>query len=402
MFGYRRHSFNKAFGMLSGIRADPGNWTRLLGLQEFLIAEITLAEGRVRATKERARNAHDGRSEYFRARARSLQDVIYYWKMFGDAVAFLYLDRFALKHVHYNVHNLKSKQTAGFLSGSVGLALEMDVVRDLLNAGHPCVLTDLTNTIRYGDVCVLRGPDPLLIEVKSSKAKGTRVSRQLANLKKLHEFYRTDQLVGLRGLPLVRRLAVRTECKTFASEFNQCIQAAYDHGYAVVSPEEGTHYVAIIDTDFPLLEIFRCVKADEPWAFVLNELKSEQVWAPYYPFTLLIEARRALYDFILGRLFILVLLDTAVIKRKIAEMGYVPELVQDSDTPLRARATDGEGEVRVSQHLLLRAALEAVSLDWILHVGLEAFQRNDPQRDESRGAEGDPSTANSIDQALAR
>ena len=379
MFGYRRHSFNQAFGMLSAIRADPTDLTRLLGLQELLISEITLAERRVRENKKRARTAHERTPEYFSARAKSLQNAIYYWKAFGDAVAFIYVDRFALKHVHYNVRNLRSKQNAGFLSGSVGFEREVDVVRGLLNAGHPCVLTDLTNTIRYGDVCVLHGPDPIIIEVKSSKGKGRRASRQRANLKKLNEFYRTDQLDGLRGLPRVHRLAVRTECKTFTAEFNQCIQAAYDEGYAVASPEEGIYYVAIIETRTPLSDILPHIKADEPWVFFLNEVKSEQEWAPYYPFTLLIETRQALYDFILGRMFIVVFLDTAVIKTRIAEMGYVPEIMQDSETPLRARATDGEGEARVSQHLLRRAALEAMSIDWIVQVGLEAFQRNGPQ-----------------------
>ena len=388
MFGYRRHSFNQAFGMLSAIRADATDLTRLLALQELLISEITLAERRVRDNKESARIARDSKSDYFSTRAKSLQKAIYCWKLFGDAVAFTYVDRFALKHVHYNIHNLRPRQNAGFLSGSAGFQREVEIVRGLLNAGHPCVLTDLTNTIRYGDVCVLHGPDPILIEVKSSKAKGRRVRRQLAALKKLNEFYQTDQLDGLRGLPCVNRLPVRTECKTFAAEFNQCIQAAYDDGYAVASPEEGISYVAVYETRTPPSEILQHVKADEPWVLFLNEFKSEQRWAPYYPFTLLIEARQALYDFILGRLFIFVVLDTAVLKTKIAEMGYVPEIVQDSETPLRARTTDGGGEARVSQHLLLRAALEAMSMDWIVQVALEAFQRNRPQTVDSLGVEG--------------
>ena len=137
-----------------------------------------------------------------------------------------------------------------------------------------------------------------------NRVRYSRVSRQRAALKKLNEFYQTDQLDGLRGLPRVHRLPVRTECKTFAAEFNQCIEAAYDEGYAVASPEKGISYVAVYETRTPLSEILQHVKADEPWIFILNEFKSEQRWAPYYPFTLLIEARRALYDFILGRLFI--------------------------------------------------------------------------------------------------
>ena len=361
--------------MLSAIRATPGDLTKLLGIQELLISEITLAEERVRENKKKARFGHGGTSEYFSARAKSLQNAIYYWKMFGDAIAFLYLDRFALKHVHYNIHNLNPKQDAGFIRGSVGFERELEVVRSLLDAGHPCVLTDLTNTIRHGDVCVLHGPDPMLIEVKVSKAKGRRLGRQRKSLKKLSEFYGTDELDGLRGLSRVRRVATHTECKTYGAAFNRCINAAYHAGHAVVSPEEGVYYIAVVNARIPISEIFEHVKADEPWVFLLNTLKSDQMWAPYYPFTLLIDTRRALYDFILGRLFIVVLLDTAVIKKRIGEMGYVPEIIRESESPVRARTTDMKGEARISQHLLLRAALEAVSLEWIVRVGLQAFER---------------------------
>ena len=375
MFGYRRHSFKTVFELLSAIRANPGDLTTLLGIQELLISEIILAEERVRENKTKARLGHGGTSEYFSARAKSLQNTIYYWKMFGDAIAFLYLDRFALKHVHYNTHNLNPKQSAGFISGSVGFERELEVVRSLLGAGHPCVLTDLTNTIRYGDVCVLHGPDPMLIEVKASKAKGRRRGRQRKNLEKLSEFYGTDELDGLRGLSRVRRVATHTECKTFGAAFNRCINAAYHAGHAVVSPEEGVYYIAVVKARNPLSEIFEHVKANEPWVFLPNTLKSDRMWAPYYPFTLLIDSRRAPYDFILGRLVIVVILDTAVIKKRIGEMGYVPEIVLESESPVRARTTDMKGEARISQHLLLRAALEAVSLEWIIRVGLKTFER---------------------------
>ena len=363
--------------MLSAIRANPDDLEALLCLQELLISEITMAEERVHENKERARIDYEGNCQFFNRRAKSLQKSIYYWEMFGDALAFLYVDRFALKHVYYNTHNPNPKQDAGFIRGSVGFEREVEVVRYLLDAGCPCLLTDLTNTIRYGDICVLLGPDPILIEVKSSKVKDRRLGRQRKNLKTLSEFYRTDELDGLRGYPRLRRTAIRIECKTFESEFNQCIHAAYDKGHALISPEEGVYYVAVVGSGTPISNVFQRVKAREPWVFVLNTLKSDQMWAPYYPFTLLIETGRALYDFILGRLFIVVLLDTAVMKKRVIEMGYVPEFVPESESPLRARKACMEGEARISQHLLLRAALEAVSLKWIIQVGLETFDRSD-------------------------
>ena len=287
--------------MLSAIRANRDDLEALLCLQELLISEITMAEERVHDNKERARIDHEGKRQFFNRRAKSLQESIFHWKMFGDAVAFLYIDRFALKHVYYNTHNPNPKQDAGFIRGSVGFEREVEGVRYLLDAGCPCLLTDLTNTIRYGDICVLHGPDPILIEVKSSKVKDRRLGRQRKNLKILSEFYRTDELDGLRGFPRLRRTAIRIECKTFESEFNQCIHAAYDKGHALISPEDGVYYVAVVGSGTPISNVFQQVKAREPWVFVLNALKSDQMWAPYYPFTLLIETGRALYDFILGR-----------------------------------------------------------------------------------------------------
>ncbi len=383
MFGYRRHSFKRAMVLLSAIRANRNDLKRLLCLQELLISEITLAEKRIHEAKERARSEDEGESRFFGTRAQALRKSIYYWKMFGDAIAFLYLDRFALKSVYYNIHNLDPRQDAGFVTGAVGFERELDGVRRLIHAGCPCVLTDLTNTIRYGDICLLHGPDPHLIEVKSSKVKSRRASRQRRNLRRLREFYEADRLDGFRGLSRVGRLTTHIERKSFEAELNQCINAAYDRGYGLVSPEEGIHYVAVVKTATPLSDVFRQVKADHPWAFFLNTWKSEQSWAPYYPFTLLIEADRALYDFILGRLFIVVILDTGAMKRAVSEMGYVPEIVRESPYPLRAKATDLEGGVGISQHLIFRAVLEAMSLKWIVQSALESFERADWSGSES-------------------
>ena len=164
VFGYRRHSFNSALAQLSILRANPGNLEALLCLQEVLIAEITLAETRVQETKRQAARSEGKRSLYLAARVKALQQSIYYWKMIGDAVAFLYLDRFALKHVYYNTDNPYPRNDAGFLTGSRGFDLEVKIARNLIQSGYPCLLTDLTNTVRHGDICLLHGSDPTLIE----------------------------------------------------------------------------------------------------------------------------------------------------------------------------------------------------------------------------------------------
>ena len=371
MFGYRRYAFKKSVALLSAIRHDLGNMEALQGLQDLLISEITLAEGRIQELRKRARLVTDGRSKYH-TRIQSLRTAIYYWRTFGDAIAFLYLDRFALKHVFYNTHNVNPKQSPSFITGSIGFSREVEIRNRLIENGLPCIIADLTNTIRYGDICILTGPDPQLIEVKSSKSKDRRQSRQRERLRRLDEFYRTDRLPGLRGFPVVERVVTHTDYDTHSEKFNQCIRRAYDHGYSVVSPEAGVYYIAVVQTDKSIEEIFRKIQASKVWLVYLNSIKSEGSWAPYYPFTLLIESRRALYDFLLGRLHLTVLLDTAVMEQRVVDMGFSPQIDMDDEYSLQIREVGTDGEVRVARHLLLRVALEAMSIEWVLRSSISA------------------------------
>ena len=357
----------EACTLLSAIREDRNDLTKLLKLQKLLISEIYLAEKRVRENKQKEQIVNGDKSKRLRARTKEFQQIIYYWKTFGDAIAFMYIDRFALKHVYYNIQNLYPKATAGFLSGSAGFSHELKVTEFLINNGNPCVLTDLTNTIRYGDVCVLHGPDPVLIEVKASKSKDRRRTRQRQSLRQLMEFYKTDRLDGLQGLPHVRRIRV-SEPKSFAKEFNKCIAEAYRYGHAVASPEEGVYYITVVNHEVTPDIIFAPIRARarKPWLFFLNETKSNCAWAPYYPFTLLIETPTALYDFIVGRLTIVVVLDIAVIKRQFIEEGYTVEIVPESRIPFRIDRPNTDAVVGISEHYVKRVALEAVSLQGIV------------------------------------
>ena len=373
MFGYRRGSFHKAVAMLSTIRKQPHDLKTLFCLQELLISEIVLAEGRVQENKALANKERGKKSVYFETRAQAHRQSIYYWKAFGDAIAFLYSDRFALKHVYYNTHNMKVRQDGGFISGSEGFEQELVTLRRLLDAGYACVLCDLTNTIRYGDICILIETDPIIIEVKSSKTRNRRQTRQMRNIRTLRQFYETDISHGLRGFSTSHRVAMRSVPKSFDTEFNQCIDESYREGYALKSPEPGVCYVAV-SGDVKVKDIFEQINLVEPWLFTLNEMKTNRAWSPYYPFTLLIRSEHALYDFIIGRLFLMVLLDVAVMKELVHAMDWTPKLNMESDYPLWASKNGGEEQARISKHLLARTALEGLSLKWVVEEGIRAFE----------------------------
>ena len=359
--------------MLSTLRNQQADVTTLFDLQKLLIAEVTLAEGRVRENKALAEVECGKRSRYFKTRVEAHRQSIYYWKAFGDAIAFLYCDRFALKHVYYNTHNVNIRQDGGFISGSAGHEQELEALRRLLDSGCPCVLCDLTNTIRYGDICVLVGDDPTIIEVKSSGTRDRRRTRQLRKMRTLQEFYETDVSHGLRGFSTVHRVATRSGPRSFEVEFNQCIDESYERGYALKSPEPGVCYVAT-SGDVRLEDVFEQVNLAEPWLFSLNEAKRNRAWAPYYPFTLLIRSERALYDFMLGRLFVMVLLDVAVMKGLVRAMGWTPKFDVESDYPLQASRNGGEEQAELSGHVLARAAMEALSLRWVFEEGIRGLE----------------------------
>ena len=358
----------------------------LLGLQELLISEIIAAEQKIRALKSDLRSLSDtnGRAtdqtkrlEYLERRIDRVQHVRYVWRCFGDAIAFTYLDRFSLKHTFYNTDSYNPKQDAGFISGKDGFGDELTVLKEVLSNGIPAMLVDLTNTIRYGDICLLSGPDPYLVEVKPSGKLNARAKKQLKKMKKIHSFYETDAASDFRGGNQVRRVEYTTTPNIYIGELNDCINRAYSEGYSIVQPEHGLFLVAVTDNKPPIAKLFENIIIGKPWVFFLNEFKSNRAWAPYYPFTLSIESESALYDFIQGELNLLVLLDCDVLSELAAKQGYAVDLnLDDQDYPIRVTKDGVEGHARISSHILRRSAFEFLSPAWVIRSSLEGFERN--------------------------
>ena len=58
--------------------------------------------------------------------------MLFIWRCFGDGIAFLYIDKYALKHMLYDSTDYSVKQQAGALSGKVGFRLEWRLPNSLL------------------------------------------------------------------------------------------------------------------------------------------------------------------------------------------------------------------------------------------------------------------------------
>jgi hypothetical protein len=316
MLGYRKKSFYRAHELLSVLRSNLEDLDTLRKLQQLLVREIIRTEktGRevrsnLKAVQSNGGKASQKRAASFKNRLEKIRQVAYVWRCFGDAIAFAYMDKFALKQCFYSSHSTDPKQGAGFLSGKSGLAGEIGFVEMALQQKVPAILTDITNTIRYGDVCLMDASDPYLIEVKSSKKLDHRGKRQQRALVGLRQFFETDKAEMLRGMGPTLRVAHEGNEIDHVDQLQSSIAVALKNGHCVTQPEPGLYYVVLADGAPPVSEVMKSLSFTTPWLFSLNIMKNQQAWSPYLPFTLTIEDREHLWAFIRGEIFIVVVLD---------------------------------------------------------------------------------------------
>ncbi|MFO1018763.1 MAG: hypothetical protein U1E03_14300 [Hyphomonadaceae bacterium] len=365
VLGHRRRAFFRIHRLLAHQILDQTNLSRLLLLQTKLVSEIRRVEKAIRKSKSRLRKAqergHDAAINPLLEHVEELRLANYAWHMIGDAIAFLYLDKYALKQVYYKTFSPEPKQDAGFLTDKAGFAAEMQTLKSLARDGTPALLCDLTNTIRHGDVCVLLGPEPKLIEVKAG-AKGSRGRRQGADIAKLHEFFENDVVRNLRGHAELHRVEGPSDEQTYSEEMSRCIDHARTHGWSVRNPEPGLLYAAMFENAEVADIVGEIKKLQSPVVFQLNEYKANRNWSPYYPFTLSILSPRDVFDFIRGQFILLVAFDIELMRQEIERRaGCTASLHPGDDYPIKYSAGPSTPQGGVSMHFLTRIGLEFLS-----------------------------------------
>ncbi|MDI3381384.1 hypothetical protein ACFPPF_04810 [Xenophilus aerolatus] len=365
------------------METDLGDYELLLDLQRTLIRLICATERQVVGLKQQRavlkasrRSGHHGKAESAVIKAQATQvsidlgtaqHMLFIWRCFGDGIAFLYINKYALKHMLYDSADYSVKQHAGALHGKDGFRLEWRILREVLQRGVPAVLCDITNTLRHGDVCVLVGPDPYPIEVKSSANRNARVDRQLDGLTKLHDFLATDEAVNFRGLKHVKRVEAPVSTVSHRAAMNSCIEQAWNAGFAQASPEEGLTYFCIRDPE--LADKLDFGPGVRKLLMLLNEPKTECAWMPYFPFTLSIRSAEALYEFISGKIVLAVLLDATTLVRLFADRGFDAQFVDDPHWEIVVRRHGADPAAApmsvISKQLFARIFLEFESLSWL-------------------------------------
>jgi hypothetical protein len=383
MIGRYKKAVLKLVQLLRQAERHPGNCLLLHDLQSRLIKLICHADRRLialrgkRAMLVRQKVAgHLSKNEAVALKAKirrvensvlDIQRIQYFWRSFGDAIAFIYCDKHALKHMFFNAHNYEVKPPAGALIQKAGLALEWRIVKESLRCGVPSVLCDITNVLRHGDVCLLAGPDPMPLEVKSSANTNARTSRQIESLTAIQQFLQLDEAAKFHGVSYVRRAAVDLG-RNYSNAMNRCIRLSRGKGYAVVNPEKSLTY-ACVRLGATTESVVRKMRiGPDCLVTLLNDAKSEIAWRYYYPFTLSIRMPEDLYEFLRGDYLLIVIVRIELLIQHCASVGLRLEHIDEPDwifsaSDARPPISDKAPRCAISRALFMRTVFDLDSAE---------------------------------------
>lgn len=378
MFGYYKKRLFWITERLRHQEANLDDLQNLLVMQRWLTKQIFAVENRQRSLREERKELKaklairmekaasrliKKRVTWIDRRHERLNDVAFVLRAFGDGIAFLYLDAHAVKPLTFEGDGSYFKRSAGTLSGKSGLATEILVLEEAIRRGVPAILCDLTNSIRHGDVCLLGNSDPYLIEVKAGSVRGHRSERQRVDVGRLNTFFENDR-GELLGAPMSTRASLPSKPVDHIAALNLAASEALEHGQCVSNPEPGVWIVA--QTGGFRREPFDAIDVSQRVGiYSWNGWKMDRAWLSYRPFTLHFRSPEALYAFISGRLFVLVLVDYDGLLAALARHGIDADLFPDEPYMIAGPWPDGtDGRWGLSAHYVDRLGVELLSPEW--------------------------------------
>lgn len=383
MIHYYKRSLLNLFEKVQILRENPLENRKLcLSIQETLIKKITYIEKRIRTLKENTKACKrelrsnrsqpsakeksieiKGRIKVNQTHIKQYQSLLSIFRDIGDALAFIYIDKFDIKPMSF-------KEPSGFISGKKGSRLERKCLRGAFEIGGVALLNDLTHFLRYGDITVPKKGFFLIFEMKSGRWKNIREERQVKDIKDIYEYLATDRTDKLYKLECeMVRTSAHSDGVYYTKEVNSLIDNAVAKGVAFDEVEKGLIYILATRFEKSLLDngIRFCRKT--PILAHLNQTQFLKMGG-YYPFTLSIRNAEALYNFYDGELNIIIAVDPCIIEEYFDEKGYDVRFLEEDDWVM-AISQKGSSEndpnfIRVSWHFFGRIPYEFLSLRWFL------------------------------------
>lgn len=367
---------------LDSIDPESSDLQHLLDFQSYLIKQIIRDEKRLKRRKDELVTLKRGLRDkgLGKREAKALKELIkrrkesiagnkyllYLWRCFGDGLVFKFISKWNLKRFLYEADSAEIKQTSGNIGGKDGFDQELALLTDAIENNVPAILCDLTNIIRHGDICLLGASDPVVIEVKSSKNRNKRVERQLESIRKIHKYLEEDmgEVGGVEGM---QRVELHGDERHHGEALNTALDLSKNRPYVKLTPENGLYYIVLnTDHEKDYDEIFSGL--ENPIVYMLNQAKTEQRWDNYYPFVLSIKDPANLYRFIAGEVYVLVAINSIVLKEMSSDIGYDLEISEyENEAFIFSKPLDGCDEpfrAIVSEHFSGRLGLEFMTLEW--------------------------------------
>ncbi|WP_178110512.1 hypothetical protein [Pseudomonas sp. VI4.1] len=381
--------------LLNKIQNDPDDLSAVRGLQSFLLRQVITVEHRIKRLKKakgrmlslKRRGSTKARSAVLKKFASKVEDriqdlhqLLFLWKCFGDGIACVYQSPYSLKHLYFD-GEYGVKSDPGFMLGKAGFINEYRLLRKALAMNVPAILSDLTNVIRHGDICLMGAADPVPLEVKSSANTNARVRRQQEQLRILHEFFRDDGAANFRGVPNTKRIEVSIPLVSYEEQINECMSEAQVRGTAALSPEPGLTYICGRNDTRWAQSIIDLVMQHQTATTLVVALTPESTWLPCKSFTVSMSPANTVL-FMQERFTCLVLIELAVVKQLLDERALEPVIIMDGESAIqiaprmnkvrgnaetRGVADDWKDRVgifRISELHFLRTATQFESLRW--------------------------------------
>lgn len=372
MLGYYQKTFILLLHKIKEIQRTPYK-NRKLGLvvQEILIKKITLIESKIKRLKNeeiflkrslRNRPSKDEAKQIKltikanRLQKEKYEKIIYYFKNIGDSLAFIYLDRWDIKPLSF-------KESCGFISGKKGSSLERKCLREVFKRGGVAILNDITNSLRYADITIVKYGLPLFVELKTSQNQNERTVRQNEKIKKIANYLLTDTVKDLYtdDNTIMQRKPLKSVPKILKKQINLTIDEAKKQGSYLIKAETGLYYFATYGKNFNHMIPDNHMK--NPFLILLNDFKFEQT--SYYPFSLTFDNPETIFDFYHGRLVVGVLIDMERLPSFFRRRNFDINWHNDSSFILSIHQN---GEInpilKVSHHFFNRFFMEAISFNW--------------------------------------
>jgi hypothetical protein len=360
-----RNSFLSLMAKVHELSQEPYARPELAAEIQFeLVRRIKYVEQRIRRWKARTatdETAWEAVEQYRRALAL--------FRMIGDCIAFLYIDRWDVKQLAYG-------HDPGFISGKNGLAQELKILRLAATRKIPCLLADITNVLRHGDLYAF-SPDrpPVICEIKSPSApKDRRIKRQLERLENLSDFLTTDfsSKHYKHGNPTYR--IGWSDSPTYHNVEALCLLSeGIQTGFAAREIEPGLCYAVVEPRRLNELDAIK-QGIQTPAASLLNDGALSLDCYPYYPLLLSIPDPEHVFRLFTWNVLFWVFVDLKRMRSFYQERNIGFEFIPDEDDdyivalkfPSNRTQFNHDRTVKVSRYFFGRICSEFLSLrDWL-------------------------------------